>query len=171
MKFMNNFKILNMKKVIIILAALAVLPLSMVTAQNPNREKLNAYKIAFFTRRMNLTSQEAEKFWPVYNEFQDKRNAIQIERQTLNRNFNQNELNMTEKELIEAGDKTIELQVQEASLAQAYHKKFKEILSPVKVIRLYQAENQYRLLLLNELKDDKPFRNNLLQKGPGKNMQ
>jgi hypothetical protein len=168
MKFMNGFKTLNMKKVIVILIALTAFPLFRVTAQNPNHEKLNAYKIAFFTRRMNLTSQEAEKFWPVYNEFQDKRNVIQIQRQALNRNFNQNELNMTEKELIEAGDKSVDLQVQEATLAQEYHKRFKEILSPAKVIRLYQAENQYRLQLLNELKDNKPLRNNLQQREQGK---
>jgi hypothetical protein len=165
---MMNFKIVSMKREVIILILLAVFPLIPVTAQNPNLEKLNAYKIAFFTRRMNLTSQEAEKFWPVYNEFQEKRNAIQTERQTLNRYFNQNELNMTEKELIEAGDKTVALQVQEAALAQEYHKKFKEILAPVKVIRLYQAENQYRLQLLNELRDKQPLRNNLQQRGPGK---
>jgi hypothetical protein len=168
MKFMNDFKILSMKREVLILIVLAVFPLIQVNAQNPNLEKLNAYKIAFFTRRMNLTSQEAEKFWPVYNEFQDKRNVIQTERQTLNRNINQNELNMTEKELIESGDKHVALQVQEAALALEYHKKFKEILAPAKVIRLYQAENQYRLLLLNELKDNQPLRNNLQQKGPGK---
>ena len=168
MIFMNNFKITGMKRGLIVSIMLTFLPLLQVTAQNPNLEKLNAYKIAFFTRRLNLTSQEAEKFWPVYNEFQDKRNAIQIERQILNRNFNQNELNMTDKEMIEAGDKHVALQVQEAALAQEYHKKFKEILSPAKVIRLYQAENQYRLQLLNELKDNKPLRNNLQQRGPGK---
>jgi hypothetical protein len=168
MKFMNDFKILSMKRAVLILIVLVVFPLIQVNAQNPNLDKLNAYKIAFFTRRMNLTSQEAEKFWPVYNEFQDKRNAIQTERQALNRNFNQNELNMTEKELIEAGDKHVALQVQEAALAQEYHKKFKEILAPAKIIRLYQAENQYRLQLLNELKDNQPLRNNLQQKGPGK---
>jgi len=39
-------------------------------------EKLNAYKIAFFTKKMDLSSQEAEKFWPLYNEFQDKRSRI-----------------------------------------------------------------------------------------------
>jgi len=168
MKFMNDFKILSMKRAVLILIVLVVFPLIQVNAQNPNLDKLNAYKIAFFTRRMNLTSQEAEKFWPVYNEFQDKRNAIQTERQALNRNFNQNELNMTEKELIEAGDKHVALQVQEAALAQEYHKKFKEILAPAKIIRLYQAENQYRLQLLNELKDNQPLRNNLQQRGPGK---
>ena len=165
---MNNFKNTAMKRGMIIFISLAVFPLLQLTAQNPNLEKLNSYKIAFFTRRLSLTSQEAEKFWPVYNEFQDKRNAVQIERQKLNRDINQNELNMSEKDMIETGDKHIALQVQEASLAQEYHKKFREILSPAKILRLYQAENQYRLLLLNELKDKQPLKNNLQQRGPGK---
>ncbi len=150
-----------MKRVLAVTLILIVLPFARSAAQNQNNmEKLNAYRIAFFTRRMNLTQQEAEKFWPVYNDFQDKRNRIQQQRMSLNRSINQNELNMSEKELIEAGDKMIELQVQEAALAQEFHKKFKEILPPAKVIRLYQAENQYRLMLLNELRNRKPVRNN-----------
>jgi hypothetical protein len=157
-----------MKRGLIILFVLAFSSILRLSAQNPNLEKLNAYKIAFFTRRLNLTSQEAEKFWPVYNEFQNKRNLVQVERQTLNRNVNQNELNMTEKEMVEAGDKLISLQIQEAALAQEYHKKFKDILTPAKVMRLYQAENLYRLQLLNELKDNRPLRNNL-QRRQGRN--
>src|SRR5512133_1287019 len=105
---MNDFNISEMKRMVIVLIALSVIPLWQSKAQNqqnpnlnqnPNLDKLNAYKIAFFTRRLNLTSQEAEKFWPVYNEFQSKRNAIQTERQGLNRNVNQNMLNRSEKEM------------------------------------------------------------------------
>lgn len=155
-----------MKRGIIVLLLLAGFAITEAGAQNQGREKLDAYKIAFFTKRLNLTPQEAEKFWPVYNEFQNKRSSVQVEKMQLNRNVNQNELNMSEKELTDAGDKLISLQMQEANLAMEYHKKFKEILSPVKVIRLYQAENQYRLQLLNELKQNQPQRNNP-QKGPG----
>ena len=157
-----------MKRGIIIFITLAILPLMQVKGQNPNMDKLNAYKIAFFTKRLNLTSPEAEKFWPVYNDFQFKRNLIQQERGQLYRFINQNELKMPEKEMAEAGDKFILLQVQEAALSQEFHKKFKEILSPVKVIRLYQAENQYKMQLLNELKDNNPVRNNPVNRGPGK---
>lgn len=165
---MKYFRNLNMKKLILVLISAAVFPFAKTAAQNPAMEKLNAYKIAFFTKQLNLTPQEAEKFWPVYNEFQSKRSSIQQERAMVNRNINQNELNLTEKEMIEAGDKIVGFQVQEAALSQEYHKKFKEILSPVKVIRLYQAENQYRTQLLNELRDaQQPPRNNQQQRGPG----
>ena len=166
MIFMNNYKFTAMKRVVIPVILISLIPVIGIRAQNPNLEKLNAYKIAFFTRRLNLTPREAEVFWPVYNEFQNKRSQIQHERQALNKNINQNELNMSEKEMIETGDKLIALLVQEAALAQEYHKKFGEVLSPVKVLRLYQAENQYRMQLLNELKDNKPLRNNG-SRGPG----
>jgi hypothetical protein len=161
MKYMNSYKYKVMKRGMLVLLFLAMVPVLRLSAQNPNRERLNDYKIAFFTKRLNLTSQEAERFWPVYNEFQNKKISIQQERGSLNRTVNQNSANMSEKELTEAGDKIISLQMNEANLALEFHKKFKEILPPLKVVRLYQAENQYRLTLLNELQDRKPLKKGL----------
>lgn len=135
---------------IITLLIISSLPAS---AQNQNMENLNAYRIAFFTKKMNLTSQEAEKFWPLYNEYQDKKHHIQQERQLLNRNFNVNGDTMSDKEIADAGDKYISLEMQDASLSQELHSKLKAILPPAKIIRLYQAENQYKLQLLNELQN------------------
>ena len=149
-----------MKRKVIVFTILATFCVMNISAQNANRQRLDAYKIAFFTKRLNLTSQEAEKFWPVYNEYQDNRNKIQLERQELNRNFNQNELNMNEQEMIEAGDKLVGMEVRETALAQEFHKKIKTILSPVKVLRLYQAENLYRLQLLKELQERRELRVN-----------
>jgi hypothetical protein len=149
-----------MKRKIIVFTILVTFCVMNISAQNANRQRLDAYKIAFFTKRLNLTSREAEKFWPVYNEYQDNKNKIQIERRELNRNFNQNELNMSEREMTEAGDRFVGLEVREAALAQEFHTRIKTILSPVKILRLYQAENQYRQQLLNELRDRNQVRNN-----------
>ena len=149
-----------MKRKVIAFTILATLCAINISAQNANRQRLDAYKIAFFTKRLNLTSQEAEKFWPVYNEYQDNKNKIQLDRQELNRNFNQNELNMSEREMIEASDKLVGMEVREAALAQEFHNKIKTVLPPVKVLRLYQAENQYRLQLLKELQERREVRVN-----------
>jgi hypothetical protein len=161
---MNFYNLFAMKRGAAFLIILTTISISLVRGQNPNMEKLNAYKIAFFTKKMDLSSNEAEKFWPLYNEFQDKKFRIQQEKVFLNRNFNQNGATMTDKELTEAGDKYIAIEVQEASLSQEYHSRFKEILPPAKIIRLYQAENQYKLQLLNELQNRK-------QQGRGNFMQ
>jgi len=149
-----------MKRKIIVSIILTTFCAMNIVAQNTNRQRLDAYKIAFFTKRLNLTSQEAEKFWPVYNEYQDNKNKLQLERQELNINFNQNELNMSEREMIEAGDKLVGMEVREAGLAKEFHNKIKTVLPPVKVLRLYQAENQYRLQLLKELQERRKVRVN-----------
>ncbi|MHB0755011.1 sensor of ECF-type sigma factor [Polaribacter sp. M15] len=39
-------------------------------------EKIKALKIAYLTEQLNLTSAEAEKFWPVYNAYNDEQNSI-----------------------------------------------------------------------------------------------
>jgi hypothetical protein len=128
-------------------------PVSRTVAQNPNMEKLNNYKIGFFTKKLNLTSGEAEKFWPVYNEYQGQKNLVQMEKMKLNRNFNQNESSLTDKQMEDMGDKYVDCLVQETNLAVAFHKKLKEVLPPVKIILYYQAENQYKVQLLNELQN------------------
>jgi hypothetical protein len=152
---MHNYKFKAMKRVIIFLMIILTLPVGRLSAQNTNLEKLNNYKIGFFTKKLNLTSEEAEKFWPVYNDYQGQRNAVQIEKLKLNRNFNQNESTLTNNQLEEMGNKYVDCLVQESNLAVAFHKKLKEVLPPVKVILYYQAENQYKIQLLNELQNAK----------------
>lgn len=153
MIFMNIYKFEAMKRIIIFLFIMSVYPVIRSSAQNPNLEKLNNYKIGFFTKKLNLTSEEAEKFWPVYNDYQSQRNQIQLEKLKLNRNFNQNGSTLSDDQLEEMGDKYVECLVQESNLAVAFHKKIKEVLPPVKVILYYQAENQYKAQLLNELQN------------------
>lgn len=140
-------------------------PVIKSTAQNTNLEKLNNYKIGFFSKKLNLTSEEAEKFWPAYNDYQGQRTLLQQEKMKMNRNFNQSESSLSDSQLEEMGDKIVDCIVRESTLAVAFHKKIKEFLSPVKVIMYYHAENQYKAQLLNELQSAKQQ-----QKGrPGRN--
>ncbi len=141
-----------MKRILVILA-LTIMVIPARTQNNQNRERLDAYKVGFFTKRLNLTSSEAEKFWPVYNDFQAQRAQIQLEKQKLIRTFNQGEGSLSNSQLAEIGDKLIGTVVKESELAVSFHAKLKEVLPPAKVIRFYQAENQFRLQLLNELQN------------------
>jgi hypothetical protein len=148
---MLNYKFRTMKKLNIFLLIVLMFPFTWSSAQNTNLEKLNNFKIGFFTKKLNLTSQEAERFWPVYNDYQSQRNQLQFEKLKINRNFNQNESSLSDKQLEEMGDKYVDLLVQESSMAVEFHKKLKEVLPPAKVILYYQAEAQYKIQLLNEL--------------------
>ena len=158
---MNYYKHYDMKRVTLFLIALLIVSFTALPAQNPNRERLDSYKIAFFTKRLNLSPQEAQRFWPVYNESQKLKNQLQSEKITLMKTFNLGESSLTDNQITELGNKYCEILVKESEVAVALHKKLQEILPPAKVIRLYQAENQYRAQLLNELQDRRPPRNNL----------
>ena len=155
-----------MKRVTGFIVIMLIFPLFRLTAQNPNLEKLNNYKIGFFTKKLNLTAAEAEKFWPVYNDYQGQRNTIQLDKLKLNRNFNQNEGSLSDSQLEDIGDKYVDCIVRESTLAVAFHKKLKEVLPPAKVILYYQAENQYKVQLLNELQTAKQQQRQLR---PGRN--
>jgi hypothetical protein len=163
MIYMHNYKYKAMKRLFIFLLIIITFPVIRSSAQNANMEKLNNYKIGFFTKKLNLTSEEAEKFWPVYNDYQGQKNAVQMEKLKLNRNFNQNESTLTDNQLEEMGDKYVDCLVQESNLAVAFHKKLKDVLPPVKVILYYQAENQYKIQLLNELQSAKQQQQKLRQ--------
>jgi hypothetical protein len=148
---MNNYKFEVMKNRVVIFLVLFLIPGIWLKAQNQGLEKLNAYKIGFFTKKLNLTSEEAAKFWPVYNEYQKQKNLIQLEKVAIIRNFNLNESTLSDNQLTEMGDKLIASIARESSLAVSFHSKLKEVLPPAKVIKFYQAENQYKAQLLNEL--------------------
>jgi hypothetical protein len=152
---MNSNKFETIKRGLLILIFVLMIPLIRLKAQNPNLEKFSTYKIGFLTKKLNLTSQEAEKFWPVYNDYQKQKIFIQREKIILMRDFNQNESILDDSQLTEIGDKLIKYISEESSLAVTFHKKLKEVLPPAKVIRYYQAENQYKIQLLNQLQENR----------------
>lgn len=165
---MKDFNNNSMKRAVIFL--LLCLPL-LSSAQVPDAERLNAYKIGFFTKRLNLSSDEAEKFWPVYNDYQNLKTQTQEEKLKLIRYFNQAESSLSDAQISEIGDKLVAIIVKESEIAVNFHKKLKTVLPPAKVIRFYQAENQYKMQLLNELQNRQQNRvqqNRPAQRGPGK---
>ncbi|MEA1885928.1 MAG: hypothetical protein U9N72_01785 [Bacteroidota bacterium] len=126
-----------------------------IYAQGNRREVIDAQKVAFFTRHLDLSAEEAKMFWPVYDEYTEKRDKIVEQKNTITRDVARNFRNISEKELEEAGDKLISLNLREAELKAEYHEKFKEVLSPSKVVRLYNAENSFKNYLLNQLRSRK----------------
>jgi len=116
-----------------------------------DNERLTAYKIAFFTQRLDLTPAEAEKFWPLYNKFSDGKSSLQAERLSLMRNASQNESTMSDAELSATADRLVQTYADEATLVSSFNRDLKQVLPPLKVIRLFQIENLYKQQLLREL--------------------
>ncbi len=149
-----------MNKVLYLLIAVMLAASAALNAQGQGQgmgqnagdnEKLTAYKIAFFTQRLDLTPAEAEKFWPLYNDFSARRNKLLADRLSLMRYAAQNEANMSNDELSSTADRLTGSFSDEATMVVTFNSDLKKVLPPAKVIRLYQVENQYKQQLLREL--------------------
>ncbi len=122
-------------------------------------ERLNAHKIAFFTQKLQLTSEEAEKFWPVYNSYQKEKTTNQKKKISLESKFRLEYDFLNEKEMEDMTDEYINYIKKDADLSTDYHQKFKKVLPINKVMTLYQAENQYKAMLLRQLRNQQQMNN------------
>jgi hypothetical protein len=125
-----------MKKYLLFLIAIFG-SFSFVMAQNTNSqrgEKIKALKIAFITQKLQLTSAEAEKFWPVYNQYD---NEI---RQLRSNNRNGDVLENEQKLL---------------GTRKKYKSSFEKILGPQRLNDLYNAERDFRNVLIRRLKEQR----------------
>lgn len=119
------------------------------------REKIKAYKVSFLTTELELTSAEAEKFWPVYNAFDDKQYELRHEKmKTYLSKLDDDKLNsMSEKDAatllcqIESTDKELYL------LREKYISNLKKILSHKKILKLKKSEDDFNRKLLKQYKD------------------
>ena len=138
-----------MKKIItIIAAAMAVLCLSTTASANKRcgedwKEKMQSEKIAFLTTEIGLTPEEAQAFWPVYNQVEKEKDEAM------------HNVIKAYKELckaIEAGGKDISAMLDKYIAAQAKMNevengvaaKYKAVLPVEKVAKLYVSEERFR---------------------------
>jgi hypothetical protein len=118
-------------------------------------ERLRIHKIAFFTEKLQLSPEEAQQFWPIYNEYQKSKNKIIEDRKNTSVHFIQNLKTLTDKEIEELTDRYIQSFNRETELLLEYYGKFKAVLPIRKVMRIYQAENQYKNFLLRQIRDQR----------------
>ena len=146
-----------MKKIFLIII-LAVFSLTYLFAQgrremNPEMfEKIKAEKISFFTEKLNLTSSEAQAFWPIYNEFEKKRFDLQRDIHDFERIPDDKFASLTDAEIEKMMNNYINSFEQEALLLKDYNKRFLKILPKAKVLKMYRTENQFRGHLLRVYK-------------------
>lgn len=119
------------------------------------KEDIESMKIAFLTKKLELTPEEAQQFWPVYNQYSDKLNEIRKKRRQDLRTAKNNFDEMSDKEVEQAVDNEMNFRQKELDIQKEYNAKFKAILPIKKVAKLYAAEEQFKRVLLDKLKDRK----------------
>lgn len=135
----------------------AVLLCLTVGAQPPGhgpekRAQIEAMKVSFITQRLNLTREEAQRFWPVYNEYHHALETLRKERKEEMKSYRERFDELSDKELMEMVDKQVIYRQRDLDLMKKYHAEYKSVLPVKKIALLYRAEDEFKAKVLQEIK-------------------
>lgn len=134
-----------MRKLILLILLYAGLAIPALAQDNQrDRNTLQGYKIAFLTKKLNLTPEEAQKFWPIYNKYEAELRAARIEGRT------------TKKE-IETEEKIL-------NIRKKYDGEFEKAISREKVNQLFKSEREFGNFVQKEMMDRRNQKNNNLKR-------
>ncbi|MDO6597048.1 sensor of ECF-type sigma factor [Oceanihabitans sp. 2_MG-2023] len=140
-----------MKKSII---TLFILFLSVTTfSQNDRKEredKIKALKVAYITENLNLSTTEAEKFWPVYNTYEEQIQNIRSEYHSKKRDINFETL--SENEAQKLLDEMEALNLKRNNINDKYKLALRKVLSAKKTLLLKNTEDNFKRKMFNEYK-------------------
>lgn len=125
--------------------------------QRPGRKAMNgrieSQQVAFITKNLQLTPEEAKVFWPVYEEFKQKKQQLNKDYREKSGKRMQERETLTEKEYKELADNLIIQEQRQLDLKKEYHTRFLSVLPSSKVYKLYETERQFKRMLLDGLKE------------------
>lgn len=121
------------------------------------REELKSVKVAFITDALKLTATEAQKFWPVYNEFEEKQfNLREKKFHSFKKRIAQEDVDsLSDKEATTMLADMEETETTLHNLKRQLVKNLKPILPPRKIVMLKKAEDDFNKKLLQQYKKKK----------------
>jgi len=143
-----------------IIALLFIFPI-LAMAQRPDnkkREEIESYKIAYLTQKLELSTEEAKVFWPIYNDYQKELSELRKERGQKMISFKKmpeiDEMSDSEVQALIVND--FDFKQRDLNLDKKYYAKLKSSL-PIKVIgKYYRAQETFKRELLSRYRNNKP---------------
>lgn len=109
--------------------------------------ELRNFKHEFLAKELNLTRSEQEKFFPVYDEMDDKLTRISSETRDLEQKVLADE-KASDTEISAATQAVFQQKKREGEIEEQYYDKLKEVLTPRQLLRLKNAERKFTQQLL-----------------------
>ncbi|MDN3586807.1 hypothetical protein QWY86_09025 [Pedobacter aquatilis] len=135
-------------------AFMLMLP-SILLAQRPKGEEIESLKIAFFTKKLDLSADEAKVFWPIYNDMQAEQNSLRKERFQKMISFRKvDEIdNLSDAQVQSLITSEFDFRQRDLNLEKKYYYKLKSAL-PIKTVgKYYRAQEAFKRELLNRFRD------------------
>ncbi len=127
---------------------IGMLPLASLS--QGDRDKVELLRTAFITKKLELSGTESDKFWPVYNEYNDKVKAI---RKNLRQSYRKKTEPISDADAEELYQLDMASKQAEADVHKQYGEKIKNIIGAKRYVRLRVAEEEFRREMINSLKE------------------
>ncbi len=118
------------------------------------REEVESMKIGFITKALDLSTEESQKFWPVYNQFNNELDQLRKDHRGQAMKLRNNIDEISDKELEVLVDSELEFRQAELDIRKKYQNQFKQVLPMKKVAKLYKADEDFKRELLKMLNNN-----------------
>ena len=139
----------------IILIGILITTTTFYGQRRPDREKIKTLKVAFITERLDLSSSEAETFWPAYNAHQKQMNSFRkTERSEIREKLN-NIYAISDQEAEELLNKFMKLEEEKQKERKSFFAEIKKSITAKKTILLIKAEEDFKRRLIKQYRHKK----------------
>jgi hypothetical protein len=107
-------------------------------------EKVRSMRVGYITDALELTPEESQKFWPIYNQYETEKLALLKDRPTDNKVD-------TDAEGTAFINRYFDLKEKEISIEKKYIDKFKTAISVRKIAKLFMTEKKFRQEIMNKI--------------------
>lgn len=114
------------------------------------KERIERLKRAYISEKLDLTVEEAEKFWPIYNDFNGKRESI---RKAIRQAHKSMDAATTDKQVSDLLDQIATNRKEEVEAEIKFGKDALPVLGPEKTKRLMGLEQEFKKEMMQRLKE------------------
>ncbi|MBD5191571.1 MAG: hypothetical protein HDS58_02505 [Barnesiella sp.] len=139
----------------VILAIMALIIPAVVNAAPQNDERkqffkeIREFKHKFLARELNLTKEQEQKFFPIYDQMEDETDKIQEETREMENKVRESS-DPSDLEYEKATDAIFELKMKEGEIEKSYLEKFRGVLNNKQLFNLKNAERNFNRDLMKQ---------------------
>jgi len=115
--------------------------------------KIESARIGMITERLGLTPEQAEKFWPVYRQYNEDRRKIHQEYRSIREGVDMQ--NLTDEQSKQLLQESIELKQKEINLDKEYSRRLSEVITMQQLLKLRNAEKDFQQMLLQKIQEQR----------------
>lgn len=125
--------------------------------KNNHSERMEAEKVAFFTKQLDLSVEEAQAFWPIYNQVEKSQKALAKAERMAFKALNQAlKEKKDEKEISKLLDAYIKASQSNINMHMKAKKEYEKVLPAEKVAKYFVARERFRRSQIQKLQGPKP---------------